>query len=208
MNNELNIQDSANDDLRHRIVGAARERFQRFGYGKTSMQEIARACGMSAANLYRFYDGKLAIGAAVAAADQSGLLLACDQAVNAAGPDIADRLIALFHATIDGTRRKMKRTPLLFELGLTVVREKQELRRQFLREIESRITRILAAGHDSSAFESAAIKLRSRMFLMACAPFVLPWMMLNEPFGNPRSMVEPLIRSLVAGLAEEQPAGT
>jgi AcrR family transcriptional regulator len=202
VNNEQNIQHSAGDDLRARIVAAARDCFNHFGFGKTSMQEIAAACDMSAANLYRFYDGKLAIGAAVAAYEQSVLLAACDQAVSTASPDVAERLIALFQTSIDATRRKMKRTPLLFELDLTVTREKQELRRQFLHEIEVRIIAIFSNSHDASTFESVAIKLRSKMILMACATFVLPWMLLNEPFGNPRSMVEPLIRSLIAGLSD------
>jgi AcrR family transcriptional regulator len=206
MNNELNIQDSAGAELRARIVAAARERFQQFGYAKTSMQEIAASCGMSAANLYRFHDGKLALGAAVAGAEQAEQLAAVDLAVRAAGAHAADQLIALFHANIDAMRRQMKRRPMLFELWLTVAREKPELRRQFLHEIEARIMAILAVGHDMSAFESAAIKLRGRLILMANAPFILPWMMQNEPFGNPRAMVEPLIRSLAAGLAAEPPA--
>lgn len=205
MNNEANIQHSPGDELRVRIVAAARERFLRFGFAKTSMQEIAGACDMSAANLYRFYDGKLAIGMAVALQEQRALLAICDNAVSAAGFEAGDRLVALFQANIAASRRKMKKTPLLFELDMIVAREEQELRRKFLREIEQRILLIMSNGTEANAFESAAIKLRARMILMACAPFVLPWMLLNEPFGNPQSMVEPLIRSLISGLMDDTP---
>jgi len=205
VNNKGNIQDSGGTDLSAQIVTAARARFLQFGYAKTSMQEIATACDMSAANLYRFYDGKLAIGAAVATREQSVLLAACDRAVAGAGPDLAERLVALFQANIDATQKTLKRSPLLFELALTVAREMPELRRQFLRAVESRIIAIMADGQATTPFAAAAVKLRSRMILMASAPFVLPWMMQNEPFGNPRPMVEPLICSLVAGLAEAPP---
>jgi hypothetical protein len=117
---------------------------------------------------------------------------------------MAERLIALFQTNIDATRRKMKRTPLLFELAMIVAREEPDLRRRFLREIEHRVLLILAEGRDaSSAFESAAIKLHGRMILMACASFLLPWMLQNEPFGNPRAMVEPLIRSLISGMIDD-----
>jgi AcrR family transcriptional regulator len=200
VNNEPNIQHSPGDELRARIVSAARKLFEQFGFAKTSMQEIAGACDMSAANLYRFYEGKLAIGLAVAAQEQAALLTTCDHEISAAGSEPSKRLIALFHANIDATRRKMKRAPLLFELDMIVAREEPELRRQFLRETEHRILTILADGTQANASESAAIKLRSRMILMASAPFVLPWLLLNEPFGSPRSMVEPLIRSLILGL--------
>jgi len=169
------------------------------------MQDLASACGMSPANLYRFYDGKLAIGAAVAEAEQATLLFACDRAVRAAGPETVDRLIALFEATIDSTRRRIRRAPRLFELSLIVAREKPAVRQDFLKAVEHRISAILAEGHPRTAFESAAINLHSHLILMACAPFVLPWMMQNEPFGNPRSMVEPLVRSLFAGLDDWPP---
>ena len=65
VNKKQSIQCSDSDPLKLRIITAARSRFKRFGYAKTSMQEIAADCRMSAANLYRYYEGKLAIGSAV-----------------------------------------------------------------------------------------------------------------------------------------------
>ncbi|PHS70595.1 MAG: hypothetical protein COB23_02655 [Methylophaga sp.] len=53
-------------DIRTQILSAAEARFTQYGYGKTTMAEIARDCGMSAANLYRHYENKLDIGAAMA----------------------------------------------------------------------------------------------------------------------------------------------
>jgi len=205
VNSEPNIQRSAGDELRDQILDAARDLFRQFGFPKTSMQEIAQACGMSAANLYRFYEGKLAIGVAVASRDRAALLSACDAAIEAAGGDTANRLTALFRAIIDMTRRKMKKAPLLFELEMLMTREEPALRRRFLDGTEQRIISILTAGNPDRC-GSEIIKLRSRMILMASAPFVLPWMLLNEPFGDPRSMVEPLIRSLVTNLNEVLPS--
>ena len=169
------------------------------------MQEIAEACGMSAANLYRFYEGKFAIGVAVASRDQAAALSCCDAAIQSAGADTADQLILLFRAVIDETRRKMKKAPLLFELDMMMTREEPALRRRFLDETERRILAILAAG-DAQRAAAEIVKLRGKMILMASAPFLLPWMLLNEPFGDPRSMVEPLIRSLVADLNEVLPS--
>lgn len=169
------------------------------------MQEIAGACGMSAANLYRFHEGKFAIGVAVASRDQAAMLSTCDAAIQAAGPDVNEQLIVLFRTIIDATRRKMKKAPLLFELDMMMTREEPSLRRRFLNEMEQRILTILVAN-DTDRASSELVKLRGKMILMASAPFLLPWMLLNEPFGDPRSMVEPLIRSLVADLNEELPS--
>ena len=55
-------QQKATDDPSARILAAAYARFQRFGFGKTTMAEIAGDCGMSAANLYRYFENKEDIG--------------------------------------------------------------------------------------------------------------------------------------------------
>ncbi|GAV21360.1 bacterial regulatory proteins, TetR family [Mariprofundus micogutta] len=43
-----------NQSEKERIVAAARQRFSHYGYGKTTMAEIASDCQMSVGNLYRF----------------------------------------------------------------------------------------------------------------------------------------------------------
>lgn len=52
-------------DTRARIVRAAEMLFQRYGYQKTTVADIARELGMSSANVYRFFDSKKAINEAV-----------------------------------------------------------------------------------------------------------------------------------------------
>lgn len=53
-------------ETRERIVHAASKRFEHYGYGKTTMAEIARDLSMSTGNLYRFYESKLDIAVAIA----------------------------------------------------------------------------------------------------------------------------------------------
>jgi AcrR family transcriptional regulator len=205
---EQNVQRSKRGDAGAAIAAVARSHFRRFGYAKTSMLEIAEDCGMSAANLYRYYDGKLALGAAVAAAEQAALFAVCDRAVAAEQNDMASRLIALFHAVIDGTRRQIKSAPLLFDLGMTVAREQPEHRQQFLQETGTRIAGILAAHDCNEALEATDAKVTCRLILTASAPFILPWMLRTQPFGNPRDQVEPLIKCLLSGLTKAHPHGT
>jgi len=49
------------DDTSKEILAAASRRFLHYGYGKTTMSEIARDCNMSTGNLYRFFPSKLDI---------------------------------------------------------------------------------------------------------------------------------------------------
>lgn len=53
------------DETATRILSAAESRFRDYGYGKTTMVDIAGDCGMSAANIYRFFQHKQAIAVAL-----------------------------------------------------------------------------------------------------------------------------------------------
>jgi AcrR family transcriptional regulator len=48
-----------------RILEVAEEQFRRVGYAKTAVADIARALGMSPANVYRFFPSKAAINEAI-----------------------------------------------------------------------------------------------------------------------------------------------
>ena len=73
------------DETREKIIEAARERFTHYGYGKTTMAELARDCDMSSGNLYRFFPGKLDIAeeicrrASIQTADELNLILTCPE---------------------------------------------------------------------------------------------------------------------------------
>jgi AcrR family transcriptional regulator len=57
----------AADETVARILEVAEEQFRRVGYAKTAVADIARALGMSPANIYRFFPSKSAINEAIAA---------------------------------------------------------------------------------------------------------------------------------------------
>lgn len=63
------------DETRERILEVADEHFRRIGYGKTAITDIASTCGMSAANVYRFFPSKSAICEEIA----SRLLTQCHE---------------------------------------------------------------------------------------------------------------------------------
>ncbi|OJF96076.1 TetR family transcriptional regulator [Pararhizobium antarcticum] len=48
-----------------RILGAAERLFRHYGYGKTTVADIARELGMSTANIYRFFASKVEIHQAI-----------------------------------------------------------------------------------------------------------------------------------------------
>ena len=52
-------------DSRIKILTESERLFRHYGYSKTTMSDIADGCGMSAANLYRFFPSKLALVEAI-----------------------------------------------------------------------------------------------------------------------------------------------
>src|SRR5262249_50713287 len=58
------MDDKAN--TRDRILQAAMNRIKHYGYGKTTMAEIAADCDMSPGNIYRFFEAKIDIAEAMA----------------------------------------------------------------------------------------------------------------------------------------------
>ena len=60
----MNVVD-AQSITRARIADAAEALFRQIGYQKTSVADIAKACAMSPANVYRFFPSKSAINEAI-----------------------------------------------------------------------------------------------------------------------------------------------
>ncbi len=58
---------------RDRILAAAMARIKHYGYGKTTMAEIAADCAMSPGNIYRFFEAKIDIAEAMARKHYSDL---------------------------------------------------------------------------------------------------------------------------------------
>jgi AcrR family transcriptional regulator len=52
-------------ETRDRILQEAERVFRAYGYAKTTVADIAKACGMSPANVYRFFESKATINEAI-----------------------------------------------------------------------------------------------------------------------------------------------
>lgn len=52
-------------EVRSQILATAETLFRSYGYAKTTVADIARECGMSPANVYRFFESKAAVNEAI-----------------------------------------------------------------------------------------------------------------------------------------------
>ena len=104
------------DDTRQQILAAASDRFTQFGYNKTTMAEIAKDCDMSAANLYRFFENKLDIGANLACGCLNDKIAGAQEIVNQKQRPATDRLRELVLYMLHFTFNQWAENPRLNEM--------------------------------------------------------------------------------------------
>ena len=114
------------DTVRDKIVEAAKKRFSHFGYGKTTMAEIATDCGMSPGNLYRFFPGKLDIAEAIASEDFEAHLAQARKIALAQGRSAPERLRDLLFAELRRTYHKLEKDPRVLEMATQIGHERPQ----------------------------------------------------------------------------------
>jgi AcrR family transcriptional regulator len=114
----------ADKDCGARIIAAARKRFQHFGYGKTSMAEIAADCAMSPGNLYRFFPGKLDIAEAIASDDYKAHLAHLRRQAERPGVSARQRLRDFLVEGLRRTYARFQKDPRALELARVIAAER------------------------------------------------------------------------------------
>src|ERR1700759_1575273 len=112
------------DAVRDRIVHAAKCRFSHFGYGKTTMAEVAGDCAMSPGNLYRFFPGKLDIAEAIATEDYTKHLVQLRKLAVTPGKDARERLHDLLFEEPPRPYHKREKEPRAVEMGRVIPEER------------------------------------------------------------------------------------
>jgi AcrR family transcriptional regulator len=64
-NRQMRNASQTQPETRDRILAEAERVFRAYGYAKTTVADIAKACAMSPANVYRFFESKAAINEAI-----------------------------------------------------------------------------------------------------------------------------------------------
>ena len=112
------------DKTAEAILDAASRRFLHYGYGKTTMSEIAGDCNMSPGNLYRYFPSKLDIAEAFVRRLRSDHLEELRKAAAAPGLSTADRLGAYFRTKLKLAYHRYHDRPKAYELSQEILKER------------------------------------------------------------------------------------
>ncbi|MBC3346028.1 MULTISPECIES: TetR/AcrR family transcriptional regulator [Pseudomonas] len=89
--NSPSVRGPVDHDIRDQIVAAANEHFSQYGYGKTTVSDLAKAIGFSKAYIYKFFESKQAIGEAICKNCLAQIVAAVEQAIKVEGLSPTER---------------------------------------------------------------------------------------------------------------------
>lgn len=165
------------EEIQRRILHAAEERFQQYGYNKTTMAEIARDCDMSAANLYRYFENKLAIGATLACNCLNKDIDNLKNIVLDKQLSPVDKLEKYVLATLDFTHRQWSETPRLNEMVTAICHERTDIVDQHVQNKQALLITLLREGNQQGSFEVADPEVTAEAILTATTLFDVPLLM-------------------------------
>lgn len=161
-------------EVQERILEAARQRFQQFGYNKTTMAEIAEDCKMSAANLYRYFENKQAIGAQLASHCLSESIEKFRQVLSNNNSTASERLTAFVWAVLQDTYDCWSKMPRINELVQMILTERQDVIQCFNDGKRELLVKLLEEANRTGEFDVAEPSVTAEAILTAIKMFSVP----------------------------------
>lgn len=187
---------------REHILMEARKVFEKFGYNKTSLADIAQASQKGRRTLYTYFNNKEEIFKAVIEIEIEGLVEKMQEFINTPMP--ADEKLRQYgHIRMDAVRRLTVyydaiRRDLVDNLGII-----ERIRKKYDEMEISLIKQMLDQGVEQKIFEIADTHLVAGAMVMAIKGFELPLILGDDSFDYER-FIDPLITLFYKGILVKQ----
>ena len=192
--------------VRDLIVEAAKSRFSHFGYGKTTMAEVAADRSMSPGNLYRFFPGKLDIAEAIATADYEIHLKELRALIFAPGKSAAARLRDYFFEELRYTYNKLEKNPRVFEIATVISRERPEYANWMLANERKLLVELMEEAERAGEFRAADKDFTAEMVQSALMKFRYPQLWSKLTLPKLERELDGVLKLLIDGLCAQQTA--
>lgn len=136
---------------RARIADAAEQLFRSLGYQKTAVADIARECGMSPANVYRFFASKSAINEAITQRLLTGIVADLD-AIATGGGTPEDRLRASMRLLFQRDMALFFHEKRLHDMVTAAMTEHWAVIERFIEGLVGVWAKLLAEGMEKGEF--------------------------------------------------------
>ncbi len=191
-------------EIKKQIIEVADTRFRRYGFGKTTMAEIAKDCHMSAANLYRYFENKEKIGIEIALKCLHQKEQIGEAVLERDGLSAGERLETFFIDILHYTYDICANDEHLFELVAFISQEHKDIVRQHQASLLAFIGRILEEGIQEETFDIQDVSSKAETILFAMVHFYYPplVMMNNHRLDQLEHAAKNVVRLLIQGLAK------
>jgi AcrR family transcriptional regulator len=189
----------ADHAIRQQIIDAADAHFARFGYGKTTVADLAKAIGFSKAYIYKFFESKQAIGEAICAQCLDKVMTAALASV-AEAKTPTEKFRRLFNTTTAKSTELLFQEKLLYDLAANSATEKWPSAIGYLERMESTLREIILQGREAGEFErKTPIDETCSAIMLAMQPFMHPLLLEFNLDGLPETqtmVINMILRSL------------
>lgn len=188
------------DDNRRLILEAAENRYKTYGYGKTTMAEIADDVGMSAANLYRYFKNKDEIGCACAQRCMGERIERLREVVRKPGLKASDRLRSYVLENLTYSHENACSDDKLSELVQKVLQDRKDLIYTKVETELGLIAEILAQGNSANEFAIDDVLVTARNIQTAIIMFDVPMFMGLYSLGQFTVMANGVVDLILSGI--------
>ena len=191
------------EEISAKILAAAENRFRTYGYGKTTMAEIAGDIDMSTANLYRYFENKLAIGSAMAGrcfCEREELL---KEIIARDGLKESERLEVFVMEMLQLMHSQFSEQPKVAELVEVIITKRPDMIQEKIENDKKLIAEILRQGNERGEFEVKNIEEMSGYVLAAMSKFVTPFFMTMFPLEELERLAKGVVALVLNGLVKK-----
>jgi len=186
--------------IRQRILEKAFSRFGRYGFGKTTMAEIAKDCAMSPGNLYRYFKSKKDIGADCAKQAMSQKLELVRKIIDNENFSSIQKLHASTLEVLNYMHFQFSDQAELMELVDFISRERWDIVQEYMKQERFLISEILSQGNSSRDFNIRDVQETSKWIQAALMKFFAPRSMDAFTLEELRKEAEGVVNTLIRGL--------
>lgn len=189
-------------DPKETILAAAIERILHYGYGKTTMSEIAADCGMSAGNIYRFFPAKIDIAQEMTRRFYEENHASYQAIVDDHSRSPSRRLSDFFMVRLERSFHVFEEYPKLMELAQIMGRERPEFLADELARQRKYIEVILSDGVTSGDFALPyGLTVSADLVQCAATKFQSPFLWTTERLDALKLELSQLLVLLLTGLS-------
>jgi AcrR family transcriptional regulator len=189
------------DETRARILKEAERLFRVYGYAKTTVADIANACGMSSANVYRFFASKSQINEAICDLMISDIEARLHKIVVADAP-ASQRLAEFIELIAKNTVETFTDQKKVHEMVVVAMEEHWGSIERHLNAVRKMIAQIIESGMDAGEFKRREVESTARCVKGALVSFMHPVVVAqccdNPNVASPQEMTNFILSALKA----------